>query len=116
MEAETKKVVEAGEVNPTNEKNEKRQEKKVPLPKPIMMQDHGGAILVRIAIDEKHHEKRYYRVASHSGATINLEDKPYRVRRIKCPINVDSHRWETTHDLFAHFIEKGYQPAVGFKV
>jgi len=112
MEAETKStVVEAGEMNPTEKK-----EKKAPLPKPIMLMDSGGAVLVRVAIDEKVHEKRYYKVASNSGATIRLENEPYRVRRIKCPINVDKHEWETTRDLFAHYIEKGYQPAVGFKV
>ncbi len=115
MEVETKsKVVEAGEVNSTEKKE--KQEKKAPLPKPIMLMDTGGAVLVRVAITEMIHEKRYYRVASNSGATINLENEPYRVRRIKCPINIDGKTHKNTHDLFAYFLEKGYQPAVGFKV
>lgn len=115
MEAETKKtmVKEADEVKSTEEKT---QEKKAPLPKPIMLQDKGGSILIRIPIDEKRHEKRYYRVASSSGATVKLEDKPYRVRTIKCPLNLDKQLWENTQKLFAHLLEKGYQPAVGFKV
>lgn len=116
MEAETKKmkVVEASEVNPT-ESNAKA-EKKAPLPKPIMLQDKGGTVLVRIPIDEKCHEKRYYRVASSSGATVNLENEPYRTRTIKCPINLDKRNWNSTQELFGHFMDKGYRPAVGFKI
>lgn len=117
---ETKGHVKPKIVDEVKESKPVKEKKATPLPRPIMLQskpfgDGQGSIIIRVAIDEKRHEKLYYRVTSRKGASIKLEDQPYKTRTIACPFNIDGKRLDDTFAVFNHLKEHGYGPAMGFK-